>query len=254
MKSIIKLSMLRVRKNDVELKKEDFFEVEYKNGIYYLLNNFKGFDEARKSKDKEIAVNIVNEDIKSVAYNIEHRLKKEKLNPIEEALLYMELVQIMGISQNELANKLGHTQGNVSNKKRLLNLPLYIQKDIIEEKITERHGRAFLQLLKVEDSEEKMKLVYDDVKLKKLKVSETENVINKVLGKKIKSSKSEIVKLDNKRDVRNKIAIPAINQVEKDIKNIMSLMEEYYPQLSVEFNSGVKDKDYIVELKFKDIK
>ncbi len=254
MKSIIKLSLLRVRKNNVEIKKDGFFEVEYKNGIYFLLNNFKDFDEVTKSKKREIAVNIVNENIKDVAYSIEHRLKKEKLNPIEEALLYMELVQIMGISQNELANKLGHTQGNISNKKRLLNLPLYIQKDIIEEKLTERHGRSFLQLLKVEDSENKIKQVYDDVKLKKLKVSETENVINKVLGKKVKQAKSEIVKLDNKRDVRNKIAIPAINQVEKDMKAIMDLMEKYYPQLSVEFNSGIKDKDYIVELKFKDIK
>lgn len=254
MKSIIKVSILRVKKNDIEIKEDDFFEVEYKNGIFYLLNNFKMFDDMKKSKEREVAVNIINSDIKQIAEHLKHRLKKEKLNPIEEALLTTELVQIMDISQNELANLLGHTQGNISNKKRLLNLPLYIQKDIIEEKLTERHGRAFLQLVNKEDSEIKMKKVYEEVILKKLNVSETENVINKVLGKKIKSKQTEIVKLDNKRDVRKKIAIPAINQVEKDMNDIMKLMEEYYPQIDVEFNTGIKDKDYIIELKFKDIK
>lgn len=249
MKSRINISLIRIIKAKKEKNNNEELEVEYKNGIFILINNFQKFDEYKKARIY-IPITIIS-DIQTVADHLLYRLQKEKLNPIESALLYSEYEEINEINSHDLARKINVSQGNISNKKRLLKLPLMIQIDIINKKITERHGRALLQLA---NNQQILKEVYEEIKLKKLKVSDTEILIDKKLNKKKKEVDTKITKLENKRDIKNQTAILAINQLEKDMSKTMEVITKYYPELDINFNSGTKNKDYILEISIKNVK
>ncbi len=250
MKNIINISLIRIVKNKNEINQKENLEVIYKSGIYVLINNFAKYEELKK-KNRYIRVRILT-PIKEVSEHITFRITKERINPIESALLFNELEQINDITQNELAKKLYITQGNISNKKRLLKLPLNVQVDIIKNVITERHGRALLQLVGKHD--DKISKVYDEIVMKKLNVSETENLINKILGKKTPIKEEDIKELKNKRDLKNQLALPAINQLENEITKSLELIEKYYPQLDIKFIKGTKNKDYILAVEIKNVK
>ncbi len=50
-------------------------------------------------------------------------LQREDLNPVEEAMAFQALVDDFGLSQNELAQRVGKARSTVANSLRLLNLP-----------------------------------------------------------------------------------------------------------------------------------
>jgi ParB family chromosome partitioning protein len=74
-------------------------------------------------------------------------VQREDLNPIEEALAYQRHLET-GITQQDLARRIGKSQPHVSHKLRLLTLPAEVQQALIEKGITEGHAR---QLLMVDD-------------------------------------------------------------------------------------------------------
>jgi ParB family chromosome partitioning protein len=77
------------------------------------------------------------------------------LNPIEEAAAYKNLMDFSGLSQDELAARVGKNRSTVANALRLLKLPVEIQKSIEEGKVSSGHARA---LLSVTDSIAREKL------------------------------------------------------------------------------------------------
>ncbi|WP_071461060.1 ParB/RepB/Spo0J family partition protein [Bacillus massilinigeriensis] len=77
-------------------------------------------------------------------------LQREDLNPVEEGAAYQMLMEKLGITQEELAKRLGKSRPHIANHIRLLSLPPAIQKLISEGKITMGHGRALLGLRRKE--------------------------------------------------------------------------------------------------------
>ncbi|MFT9849416.1 nucleoid occlusion protein [Aneurinibacillus sp. REN35] len=73
-------------------------------------------------------------------------LQREGLTPIEEAIAYQKLIDIHGLTQESLANRLGKGQSTIANKLRLLHLPQPVQDALLGRKISERHARALLTL------------------------------------------------------------------------------------------------------------
>lgn len=76
-------------------------------------------------------------------------VQRKNLTPIEEAVSYKKILD-MGLTQEQLALKLGKSQSSIANKMRLLNLSDEVQEALIEEKISERHARSLLKLPKAE--------------------------------------------------------------------------------------------------------
>ncbi|MHC4397746.1 MAG: ParB/RepB/Spo0J family partition protein, partial [Planctomycetota bacterium] len=74
-------------------------------------------------------------------------IQRENLNPIEEAKAYQNLIDNFGLSQQEIAYRIGKSPEKISNTMRLLNLPLEVQSAIAASLITEGHGRAILGLV-----------------------------------------------------------------------------------------------------------
>jgi ParB family chromosome partitioning protein len=73
-------------------------------------------------------------------------LHREDLNAIEEAAAYKQLIEDGGLTQEELGTKLGRTRGTISNSLRLLDLPVAIQRLVIEGRLSAGHGKALLGL------------------------------------------------------------------------------------------------------------
>lgn len=73
-------------------------------------------------------------------------LQREDLNPIEEGAAYQTLIEKLGLTQEELAKRLGKSRPHLANHIRLLSLPPKIQALISDGKISMGHGRALLGL------------------------------------------------------------------------------------------------------------
>jgi ParB family chromosome partitioning protein len=73
-------------------------------------------------------------------------LQREDLNPIEEAQAYEKLIVEFGITQEEVALRVGKSRATVANMLRLLRLPDEVQEWISEGKLTTGHAKALLSL------------------------------------------------------------------------------------------------------------
>jgi len=73
-------------------------------------------------------------------------IQREDLNPIEEAEVYRRLTEEFGLSQEEVARRVGRDRSSVANALRLLRLPARIQQDLAAGSLTAGHARALLAL------------------------------------------------------------------------------------------------------------
>ena len=104
-------------------------------------------------------------------------IQREDLTPIEEGLCYHELMQLNGLTQEELASKLGKDRSTIANTVRLLVLPKAIQQDIEMGRISAGHARA---LLSISEPTEQLKL-RERLLLNKWSVRETEKQVRMIL-------------------------------------------------------------------------
>ncbi len=105
-------------------------------------------------------------------------VQREDLNAIEEARAYQTLIDEFGLSQEELAARVGKKRSSVANALRLLKLPPNVQQDIMGGTLTAGHGRA---LLAVEDPHKQAHL-HQQILARKLSVRQAEQLATR-LGK-----------------------------------------------------------------------
>lgn len=73
-------------------------------------------------------------------------VQREDLNPVEEAEVYRRLIEEFGLTQEEMAARVGKDRASIANTLRLLKLPHPIREDLIEGAMSAGHGRALLGL------------------------------------------------------------------------------------------------------------
>jgi ParB family chromosome partitioning protein len=82
-------------------------------------------------------------------------LQREDLTPIEEARAYHHLRSELGLSQEEIASRVGKDRSTVANALRLLTLPLAVQERVDDGSLSAGHARA---IAGVDDPAEQLKL------------------------------------------------------------------------------------------------
>ncbi|MCD1269487.1 ParB/RepB/Spo0J family partition protein [Microbacterium sp. MEC084] len=82
-------------------------------------------------------------------------LHRSQLNPLEEASAYQQLLEDFGITQDELAKRIGRSRPQISNTIRLLRLPVPVQQRVAAGVLSAGHARAILSL---EDAEAMQRL------------------------------------------------------------------------------------------------
>src|SRR5262245_55914265 len=73
-------------------------------------------------------------------------LQRQDLNPMEEAEAYERLIVEFGLTQEEVAHRVGKNRTTISNMLRLLRLPAEVQQWLRENRLTTGHAKALLSL------------------------------------------------------------------------------------------------------------
>ncbi|MBQ1495759.1 MAG: ParB/RepB/Spo0J family partition protein [Bacilli bacterium] len=148
------------------------------------------------------AIIIDLNDNESAEVAIVENIQRKNLSPIEEAKSYKKLLDRGYLTQDELASRMGKTQGSISNKLRLLNLSNDVQDALLNNKISERHARS---LLKIENEDEQVEIL-NRIMNERLNVRETENLINSYINN------EEYIPVSNITEIKTEIKTePSLN-------------------------------------------
>jgi len=103
-------------------------------------------------------------------------LHRSELNPLEEASAYQQLLADFGITQEELAGRIGRSRPQITNTIRLLKLPAPVQARVAAGVLSAGHARAILSL---GDDEEAMLRLADKIVNEDLSVRAAEAAARK---------------------------------------------------------------------------
>ncbi len=103
-------------------------------------------------------------------------VQRADLNPLEEAVAYETLINEFGLTQAQVAEKVGKSRTAVANTVRLLQLPDEVKRAVLEGQIREGHARALLGLADDRTMIEATKLVID----RGLSVRQTEELVRRL--------------------------------------------------------------------------
>ena len=146
----------------------------------------------------------------SAVYSILENIQRSDLTFFEEAQAISHMQSHFGLTQEEISKRLGKSQSALSNKLRLLKLPVDVRYFIEKENLTERHARALLKC----DTEKQMWAALNAIKERRLNVEQTEAYIDSLTNKQVKPHKSNIVKIF--KDVR--IFVNTVNKAINTMK------------------------------------
>ena len=103
-------------------------------------------------------------------------VQREDLNPLEESRAYKRLVDEYGLTQQQVAERVGRSRASVTNRLRLLDLSQQAQQALVGGAISEGHARA---LLAVRDPDEQIEALAR-VQREGLSVRDTERLVQRV--------------------------------------------------------------------------
>lgn len=156
-------------------------------------------------------------DMQRLEVSLIENIQRENLNPIEEAKAYAYLIQEAGITQEELATRVGKNRSTISNSIRLLQLTGTMQQDLLSGKFTAGQARALLSVVNPADRE----ILYRTVLEKELSVRATEQLASQFnKGKRVayqekkKRAKKSLAKSPDIIGVEDKFLLAVGSQVE----------------------------------------
>ena len=143
---------------------------------YEIIAGERRYKAAQLAGLTEVPAIISNiDDNKSAEIALVENVQRRNLNSLEEAKSYKKILDKEGLTQDELAKKIGVSQSTIANKLRLLNLTSEAQDALMNDKISERHARS---LLSVSDPE-KQKALLNKVISERLTVRQLDDEIKK---------------------------------------------------------------------------
>jgi ParB family chromosome partitioning protein len=151
------------------------------------------------------------DDVRLLELALVENIQREDLNPLELAEAYRRLIEQCGLTQAQLAQRIGRSRTAVANHLRLLTLPDSIKRFIHDGKLTEGHARAMLAL----DNEAQMLEMAERVVGGALTVRDAE-----AAGARTK-----------RRRLRLKRSSPALAEMESHLKRLLGTSVKIIPGL-----------------------
>lgn len=102
-------------------------------------------------------------------------LQRENLNPIEEGMAYRRLMEEFGLTQEEVARKIGRSRSLIANTIRLLNLPSVVQEYVSRGTLSMGQARPLLSL----ENEELQREAADMIIAEGLSARDAEELVKK---------------------------------------------------------------------------
>lgn len=119
---------------------------------------------------------VLLNDTQSAVMSLLENLQREDLNYFDEATAIAKLIEQCGLTQEEVAKKLGKGQSTIANKLRLLRIGQTQRAKLTELGLTERHARALLRL-----SDSQRDVALREIERRHLNVEETEKLVNSMI-------------------------------------------------------------------------
>lgn len=120
---------------------------EGEGGRYELIAGERRWRAARLAGLKRIPAMVQRVDEEKVLeLALIENIQREQLNPIDEAQAFSALIRDFGLTQEEVAQRVGRKRPSVANSLRLLKLPGNIQKMLREGVLASGHAKALLSL------------------------------------------------------------------------------------------------------------
>ena len=163
--------------------------VTQQDGDYVLIAGERRLRAAALAGLNEVPVVLqgVSSALHSLELALVENLQREALDPIECARGYHALINDFGLSQEEVAARVGKARPTIANTARLLLLPSEIQEAIQMGDISAGHGRALIGLVK----HHSLKRVFLRVLDQRLNVRATEQLVRAELSGKPTSKRKE---------------------------------------------------------------
>ena len=153
-------------------------------------------------------------------------IQREDLDAIEVALTYQRLLEEIGLTQENLSQRVGKERSTITNSIRLLRLNPVVQDAIRSGEISAGHGRAIISL----EDEILQSILFKKITAQKLNVRQAEQEVQKL----------------KKPQVKNKSASILPNFLKKAEKNISDILD-----VKVEIKSSATGKKGKIVLDFK---
>lgn len=118
------------------------------DGRYQIIAGERRLRAARKAGLRTVPV-VIKESVsgrEALEIALVENVQREDLNPIEEALAYQQLHQEFGLTQEEIARRVGKERSTVANLLRLLRLPDSVKRRVAGGELSMGHARALLGL------------------------------------------------------------------------------------------------------------
>jgi ParB family chromosome partitioning protein len=170
-------------------------------------------------------------DVESLELALVENVVRQQLNPVDEAYALKVLLEDLGVTQDNLAARVGRSRSAIANKIRLLDLPAPIQESLAAGVITEGHGRALLGLSE---------------RGKQLQLAR--RVMDKGLS--VRQVEDEVRRLTDKTESKAK---HVTQEVDLDPEIIDQLREAFFSTLGVMPRVKSKGKGGVIELHYRDL-
>jgi len=142
-------------------------------GAYRLVAGERRLRAALKAGLKKVPVVVRDmDDRQAMEVSLVENLQREELGPLEQAEAFQRLIEEFGLTQDEVAARVGKSRPEVANTLRLLKLEPEVKKLLADGKLTGGHARALVGLSPAEQIR-----VAGSVVSKGLSVRKTEELV-----------------------------------------------------------------------------
>lgn len=125
-------------------------------------------------------------------------VQREDISVLEAAEAYARLVHDFGLTQEEIAQRVGKSRPSIANALRLLKLPVEIREALASGAISEGHARALLQF----DTETEMMLAHQQIIEKGLNVRDVEKLARGESEAQVSGTQPKVAKRESEFDTQ----------------------------------------------------
>jgi ParB family chromosome partitioning protein len=149
------------------------------DGGYFLIAGERRLQAARLAGLETVPV-VVRQaaDAELLELALVENIQRADLNAVEEAMAYRRLVDEYGLTQDDVAKRVGRNRATVANSLRLLQLESEIRRSLVAGEISEGHARALLGLPEGRGRVN----AWREVVKRKLSVRDTEGFVRRALA------------------------------------------------------------------------
>lgn len=196
---------------------------------YQLIAGERRYRAAKKANlDTIPAITLEFDDQQMMEISLIENIQREDLSVVEEAKAYQLLIEKLGLTQEQLAQKVGKSRPHITNLLRLLNLPESVQTLLLNQSLTMGQVRP---LVNIEDKAQ-IEAFAKEIVSKKLSAREVEKLMK---PKKEKTTKVETTDyryveslLRTKYQTKIHLSDHSINihfEDEEDLNRILEIMD-----------------------------